>query len=89
MKEEINYDITPYLNPSCYLEARIMEQKTLLYIIYGVPEDTPFKTNTRKEIKKIKWFDVNKLPTSRSDKNALKGTNYSTNNFFVVTPFIK
>lgn len=87
--EEIDYDMSPYINPDCYIENVILEQVVRLYIIFGVPENTRFKTNTRKEIADIQWFDIYKLPTHKKDKKALKGTNFTTNNFFVSIPHVK
>ncbi|KAG9031991.1 mRNA-decapping enzyme subunit 2 [Tulasnella sp. JGI-2019a] len=37
-------------------------QLVSLYLVPGVPEDYPFLTRTRKEISKIEWFSLNKLP---------------------------
>ena len=48
--EECGFDITPYLNPSEYVDRVMKEQKIRLYVIHGVPEDTKFETKTRKEI---------------------------------------
>uniref|UniRef100_A0A6A7FXD0 mRNA-decapping enzyme 2 n=1 Tax=Hirondellea gigas TaxID=1518452 RepID=A0A6A7FXD0_9CRUS len=90
VKEEIDYDMTPYINPESVMEQRIWEQMTSLYIIYGVPENTVFKTNTRKEIGVIKWFNIDELPTSRRDKNRsiIIDAQYQANRFYVSIPFI-
>ncbi|KAG8877857.1 mRNA-decapping enzyme subunit 2 [Tulasnella sp. 331] len=37
-------------------------QLVSLYLVPGVPEDFPFLTRTRKEISKIEWFSLSKLP---------------------------
>lgn len=47
--------MSPYINPDDFIEMMVLDQVAVLYIIYGVPENTPFKTNTRKEIGDIKW----------------------------------
>ncbi|XP_018022971.1 m7GpppN-mRNA hydrolase [Hyalella azteca] len=89
VREEINYDISPFINPDLYLQMTILEQQTRLYIIYGVPTETKFKTNTRKEIGNIKWFELSSLPAHKGDKRPLANTSYSPNNFFVIIPFVK
>lgn len=47
--EETGYDITPLITDA-YIEITMREQSIRLYIIVGVPEDTQFKPQTRKEI---------------------------------------
>ena len=36
-----------------------------LYIVRGVPLNTLFETQTRNEIRGIKWFEINNLPTHK------------------------
>lgn len=50
MKEETGFDITPYLHEHEYVERTIKGQRIRLYILTGVPEDTKFVPQTRKEI---------------------------------------
>ncbi|KAJ3069963.1 mRNA-decapping enzyme subunit 2 [Podochytrium sp. JEL0797] len=48
--EETGFDIRSRLNPNEHVERTMKEQRIRLYIIRGVPEDTVFETQTRKEI---------------------------------------
>ena len=47
--EETGYDISPLIKDT-YLQCTIREQSIRLYIVCGVPEDTKFMPQTRKEI---------------------------------------
>lgn len=47
--EETGYDISPLIRDT-YLQCTIREQSIRLYIVCGVPEDTKFVPQTRKEI---------------------------------------
>ncbi|CAN6614448.1 hypothetical protein TRVA0_005S04104 [Trichomonascus vanleenenianus] len=81
--EEIGYDISPFLAEQDYIEVTIRQKNIRLYIIRGVPSNTAFKPQTRKEISKIEWHDVNKLPAySRNPKNN------SQWEYFMVAPFM-
>jgi len=48
--EETGYNLAGQINPADVIEMVIKEQKIVLYIVPGVPEDFAFKTKTRKEI---------------------------------------
>ncbi|KYQ93263.1 hypothetical protein DLAC_05919 [Tieghemostelium lacteum] len=80
--EETGFDCTNYLNQKHFLEILIKEQKTKLYIVAGVPEETVFKTRTRKEISKIEWIPLDDLPTVSSKKQpgAQSNPNYGNVN---------
>lgn len=80
--EEIGFDIGPYLVKEDYAEATFRSKNIRLYIVRGVPLDTQFCPQTRKEISKIEWHKVNHLPTY--SKNSKVGAG----NYFMVTPFI-
>lgn len=62
VKEEIGFDISPYLDPTEYItiETRPKTQITL-FICRGVPKTTLFEAKTRKEISRIEWFNVQTL----------------------------
>ena len=49
--EETGFDISTMINKDDFLENRLNEQLTRLYIIKNVPLDTKFQPKTRKEIK--------------------------------------
>ncbi|ORX73682.1 DCP2-domain-containing protein, partial [Linderina pennispora] len=56
--EETGFDILPHLR----IEITQADQKILLYIITGIPEDTEFIPTTRKEISQIQWHNITDLP---------------------------
>jgi len=48
--EETGYDISEFVKEGDYIELLIKEQRIRLYIVTGIPEDTHFEPQTRKEI---------------------------------------
>lgn len=50
MWEETGFDISSRITDEDYVELTKNDQRIRLYIIKGVPEDTVFETQTRKEI---------------------------------------
>jgi len=57
--EETGFDITELVNDEEFLECRVNEQLSRLYIIPGVPLNTKFQAKTRNEIKvKSVWLSV-------------------------------
>jgi len=57
--EETGFDISELVNDEEYLECRINEQISRLYIVPGVPLNTKFQAKTRNEIKvKLLSFSV-------------------------------
>ena len=87
--EEIGYDITPRLDSEEYLEQIINDKPVRLYVIHGVEETTKFQTNTRCEIRDIKWFPLDSLPTSKTDQSCKLKLGVAPNNFFMVIPFLR
>jgi len=49
--EETGFDISALVNEEEFLECRINEQLSRLYIVPGVPLGTKFQAKTRNEIK--------------------------------------
>lgn len=73
--EETGFDCRPYLGgESDFLEVRVQTQTIRLFVATGVPDDSIFETQTRKEIGKISWFKLNEIPHN--------------NSFFMVVPFL-
>ena len=58
MEEEIGLDVSHHIRADQFIEAVYGEQKTRLYIVAGLPEDTPMLTQTRKEISDIAWVRI-------------------------------
>lgn len=82
--EEIGFDISPYLNPDDFIEVTIRQKNFKLYIVTGVPGNSKFCPQTRKEISKIEWHEVTSLPAFSSDSTIQDSTRY-----FMVAPFME
>nr|CAG4651895.1 EOG090X07NG [Triops cancriformis] len=87
--EETNFDISPLMDPSDYLETTVHDQLTRLYVVSGVPHATKFTPRTRNEIRSIQWFPVQDLPISKKDNTPKVKLGLSPNCFFLVFPFVK
>ena len=87
--EETGFDISEIMCEDDYIESVINDQTVRLYMIPGVAENTKFQTNTRCEIRDIKWFDVNSLPTNKMDQNSKSKLGIAPNSFFMVIPFLR
>merc|ERR1712051_789761 len=87
--EETGFDITPLLDEEEFVEQVINDQTVRLYIITGVSEATVFKTQTRCEIRAIRWFSLHLLPTNKSDQTTKAKLGTTANNFFMVFPFLR
>ena len=86
VREEIGYDIAPLLVPEHFVERQLKEQTVRLYIIRGVPEDTEFVTQTKKEIGGIEWHKLKDLPTGKMDASQLK--EQGKLKYWMVAPFV-
>lgn len=80
--EEIGFDISPYLVKDDFIEVTIRQKNFKLYIVSGVPGNTQFCPQTRKEISKIEWHNVKALPAYSSD------TPQNSTKYFMVAPFM-
>jgi len=87
--EETGFDISSYLEEDEWLEQNINDHTVRLYLIPGVSENTKFKTETRCEIKDIRWFDINSLPTNKTDLSCKAKLGLAPNSFFMVVPFLR
>ena len=73
--EETGFDCRQYIRSSDdVLTTRVATQSIKLFVARGVPEETVFETQTRKEISQITWFGLDEIPHN--------------NHFYMVTPFI-
>ncbi|KAF8587276.1 DCP2-domain-containing protein [Ramaria rubella] len=79
--EETGYNLNGQIRKSDCIRLCIKQQPITLFVVPGVPEDFPFKTQTRKEISKIDWFKLADLPTWK--KNAV-----ITHKFYLIMPVI-
>lgn len=87
--EETGFDIKDRMCNNDYIELRINDQLARLYIIPGVPKDTKFNPKTRREIRNIEWFPIEKLPCHKNDMTPKSKLGLAPNKFFMVIPFIR
>ncbi|XP_010159097.1 PREDICTED: m7GpppN-mRNA hydrolase, partial [Eurypyga helias] len=87
--EETGFDIKDYICKEQYIELRINDQLARLYIIPGVPKNTRFNPKTRREIRNIEWFSIDKLPCHRNDMTPRSKLGLAPNKFFMAIPFIR
>lgn len=87
--EETGYDIGSLLSKDQFLERQIHDHVMRLYIVTGVPRDTPFSPRTRKEIRGIEWFAIADLPSHKRDQAPRATLGMNANAFFMVMPFVK
>uniref|UniRef100_A0A8C2HMM1 m7GpppN-mRNA hydrolase n=1 Tax=Cyprinus carpio TaxID=7962 RepID=A0A8C2HMM1_CYPCA len=87
--EETGFDIRDRICQKTYIDQRILDQLVRLYIIPGVPKDTKFNPKTRKEIRNIEWFPVDKLPCHRNDMTPKSKLGLAPNKFFMAIPFMR
>ncbi|XP_018099806.1 m7GpppN-mRNA hydrolase isoform X2 [Xenopus laevis] len=87
--EETGFDIKDRMCNNDYIELKINDQLARLYIIPGVPKDTKFNPKTRREIRNIEWFPVEKLPCHKNDMTPKSKLGMAPNKFFMVIPFIR
>ncbi|XP_071321931.1 m7GpppN-mRNA hydrolase isoform X2 [Trachinotus anak] len=87
--EETGFDIKNRICKDMYIEQKITDQLVRLYIIPGVSKDTKFNPKTRKEIRNIEWFPVEKLPCHRNDMTPKSKLGLAPNRFFMAIPFMR
>ncbi|XP_072310274.1 m7GpppN-mRNA hydrolase [Eucyclogobius newberryi] len=87
--EETGFDIKNRISKDMFIEQKITDQLVRLYIIPGVSKDTKFNPKTRKEIRNIEWFPIEKLPCHRNDMTPKSKLGLAPNRFFMAIPFIR
>lgn len=87
--EETGFDIKNRICKDMYIEQKITDQLVRLYIIPSVSKDTKFNPKTRKEIRNIEWFSIEKLPCHRNDMTPKSKLGLAPNRFFMAIPFIR
>uniref|UniRef100_A0A8C9P319 mRNA-decapping enzyme 2 n=1 Tax=Spermophilus dauricus TaxID=99837 RepID=A0A8C9P319_SPEDA len=87
--EETGFDIKDYICKDDYIELRINDQLARLKSIPGIPKDTKFNPKTRREIRNIEWFSIEKLPCHRNDMTPKSKLGLAPNKFFMAIPFIR
>lgn len=61
VKEEIGFDISPYIKEDVYIERNVQGKNFKIFMCKNVPDDFPFKPIARNEIKSIVWADFKSL----------------------------
>lgn len=87
--EETGLDVSTLIDSEVYEEARINDQTVRLFVITGIPYNTKFQPQTRKEIRELQWFPVDALPSHKRDTTTKIQLGMGANNFFMVIPFMK
>ncbi|XP_015222375.1 m7GpppN-mRNA hydrolase [Lepisosteus oculatus] len=87
--EETGFDIRDRICKDTFIEQRITDQLARLYIIPGVPKETKFNPKTRKEIRNIEWFSIEKLPSHKNDMTPKSKLGLAPNKFFMAIPFMR
>lgn len=87
--EETGFDIKDRICKDMFIEQKITDQLARLYIIPGVSKDTKFNPKTRKEIRNIEWFPIEKLPCHRNDMTPKSKLGLAPNKFFMAIPFVR
>ncbi|TPX36241.1 hypothetical protein SmJEL517_g01584 [Synchytrium microbalum] len=65
VEEETGFNCSRFVYNDAFLEKSISGKEIRLYFAAGVPESTEFKTQTRKEISGIRWFNVAALQVDK------------------------
>lgn len=86
--EEIGLDVSHLIQDNEYIENTSGAQKTRLYVVCGLSEDTPVLTQTRKEISDIAWVQVQDLPTKFNPDVSLVGSSGKPSKLFSVMPYV-
>ncbi|PSK42974.1 hypothetical protein B9Z65_6928 [Elsinoe australis] len=95
--EETGFDIktaglVPDRDSVKAIDITMRDQNMRLFVFRGVPMDTVFEPQTRKEISKIQWYKLNDLPTLKKNKQGHQsdgGEAYNPNRFYMVAPFLQ
>uniref|UniRef100_A0A8R1DNH3 mRNA-decapping enzyme 2 n=1 Tax=Caenorhabditis japonica TaxID=281687 RepID=A0A8R1DNH3_CAEJA len=84
--EETGFDFGAHSQNEKKFQRFINEAMVRLYLVKDVPLDFPFKPQTRKEIRSIKWFKLDDLPTDKNDEmpEYLRG-----NRFYMAMHFVR
>lgn len=68
VKEEIGFDITPYLKKDQFVERNLNGKNYKIYLCKNIPEDFKFKPIVKNEIKLISWLDFKKIKKQDTKK---------------------
>lgn len=90
VQEETGYDITNKIEADHYIDAKLGDQDTRLFIIQNVDESTPFAPHVRGEIGAFAWHVISHLPASwEESKRLFVNDQGSRHKFYNVWPYMK
>jgi mRNA-decapping enzyme subunit 2 len=88
--EETGFDISSRLQEEHYIDVKIGDQDTRLFIIAGVDESTPFAPHVRGEIGAFGWHVISHLPSTwEESKQLFVNDQGGRHKFYNVWPYIK
>jgi mRNA-decapping enzyme subunit 2 len=70
VREETGADVRGIIREDEFLSVQQGAHFQKLFIVSGVPEDTAFAPEARKEISEIRWFSVDSIPCLTGEKGA-------------------
>lgn len=88
IKEEIGFDIEPFLVKKDCINQNIKGQRVRLYIIPCIPESISFQTQTRKEIGRICWLPLSLFPKYTASAPVADTGEVKVSKFYNVHQFI-
>ena len=67
--EEVGYDVEMMIEGDQFISYMSSNKFVKLFIVVGVPEDSEFKTQTRKEVSEIRWFPLKEILAATKSKS--------------------
>jgi mRNA-decapping enzyme subunit 2 len=87
--EETSYDISQLIQQDLYLEKVVSFKTVRLFLVAGVEEEFNFQPRVRGEIQEIRWWNLDQLPQSMSDKQTKQRLGVGLQQLFTTIPFIR
>ncbi|XP_024518432.1 mRNA-decapping enzyme subunit 2 isoform X1 [Selaginella moellendorffii] len=85
--EETGFDVSELIRTDDHLEVVIGQQRMRLFIVGGVPEETLFIPQTKKEISEIAWHRIEDLPKHSNESSHNRGP--TGLKYYMVWPFLR
>ncbi|KAK2718928.1 hypothetical protein QYM36_006069 [Artemia franciscana] len=83
IEEEVGFNCEAIIDPNEYIETSLNDHTTRLYIIPNVPFNTKFQTQTKNEIRHIRWHSLEEIRFVKKD------TDKNAPNYYAVYPFMR
>lgn len=87
--EETGFNISNLIDPDQFAELVINDQTCRLFFVPGVANDTKFAPRTKCEIRDIRWYPIDCLPSSKKDPMPENPLNIGYNSLYMVMPFTR